>query len=66
MKGLFSVLIFVSVFGCLLVSAKSSPEPVYSTQGIEIDSAVANSKPSIEKKNKLETMFSDKVKGEQE
>lgn len=111
MRRLSLILIFVSFFGCLSVSAKFSSEPVYSTQGIEIDSAVANSKPSIEdkneqkeirnrsrkyikyqktldkqkakktakekeleylqnrleqKKNKLETMFSDKVKGEQE
>ena len=112
MKWLSLVLIFVSFLSCLSVSAKSSTEPVYSTEGVEIDASVAASKPSIEdkneqkeirnrsrkyikvsknfrqtkcekkqqkkkelvylqnrleqKKNKLETMFSDNVKGEQE
>lgn len=111
MKWLSLVLIFVSFLSCLSVSAKHSTEPVYSTQGVEIDASVAASKPSVDdkneqkeirnrsrkyikyqktldkqnakktakekeleylqnrleqKKNKLETMFSDNVKGEQE
>ena len=51
MKWLSLVLIFVSFLSCLSVSAKSSTEPVYSTEGVEIDASVAASKPSIEDKN---------------
>lgn len=104
------LVLFLSGSLCLAMG-KSNSEPVYSTQGMEIDSSIEKSKTSQEikneqkeiknrsrkyikyqktlykqnkkktakekeleylqnrlekKKNKLETMFSDKEKGEQE
>lgn len=50
----FLVCLFVLVliqYPIVAVQAKSNDEPVQSTQGIDIDSSVENSKPSVEQKN---------------